>query len=91
MNYLICYDICDPKRLTRIAKALEKYGVRVQYSFFELEASEELRDEIIQRLADIYDAREDKIYVYPICDECRKKVLIDGTGAFIPLVQYRIL
>lgn len=91
MNYLICYDICEPKRLQRIAKTLEKYGIRVQYSFFEVDISEEMLNEIVKALSAIAFLKEDKIYVYPICDECRKKVIIDGTGAFLPLQSYIIL
>ena len=33
--YLICYDIAeDPKRLARVARYLQKYAFRVQYSVF---------------------------------------------------------
>ena len=34
-RYLVCYDIADPKRLRRVAKALKAYGVRLQFSVFE--------------------------------------------------------
>ena len=34
-RYLVSYDICDPKRLRRVAKALEGFGVRLQFSVFE--------------------------------------------------------
>jgi CRISPR-associated protein Cas2 len=34
-RYLICYDICQPKRLRRVAKTMESYGTRLQYSVFE--------------------------------------------------------
>jgi CRISPR-associated protein Cas2 len=35
VRYLVSYDICDPKRLRRIAKVLEGFGTRLQYSVFE--------------------------------------------------------
>jgi len=35
IRYLISYDICDPKRLRQVARALEGFGVRLQYSVFE--------------------------------------------------------
>ena len=35
MLTLLAYDIADPKRLSRVAKVCEDYGVRVQYSVFE--------------------------------------------------------
>ena len=34
-RYLVAYDICDDKRLRRVAKAVEGFGVRLQFSVFE--------------------------------------------------------
>jgi CRISPR-associated protein Cas2 len=33
-HILVCYDIADPKRLTRVAKTVEDFGTRVQFSVF---------------------------------------------------------
>lgn len=35
IRYLVSYDICEPKRLRRVAKVLEGFGARLQYSVFE--------------------------------------------------------
>ena len=35
LRYLVSYDICDPKRLRHVARTLEGFGVRLQYSVFE--------------------------------------------------------
>jgi CRISPR-associated protein Cas2 len=37
-RYLIAYDISDDARRTRVAKKLESYGDRVQYSVFVVDA-----------------------------------------------------
>lgn len=34
-RFLVCYDICHPKRLRRVAKTCESYGSRIQFSVFE--------------------------------------------------------
>lgn len=34
-RYLVSYDISNPKRLRRVARILEGFGVRLQYSVFE--------------------------------------------------------
>jgi CRISPR-associated protein Cas2 len=34
-RFLVSYDICEPKRLRRVAKTMEGFGVRLQYSVFE--------------------------------------------------------
>jgi CRISPR-associated protein Cas2 len=35
-SYLICYDITDDRDRNRVARLLERYGDRVQYSVFEV-------------------------------------------------------
>jgi CRISPR-associated protein Cas2 len=35
IRYLVSYDIGNPKRLRRVARVLEGFGVRLQYSVFE--------------------------------------------------------
>lgn len=39
ITYLVCYDIEDDRERVRIAKCLEHYGLRVQYSVFEVHLS----------------------------------------------------
>jgi CRISPR/Cas system-associated endoribonuclease Cas2 len=52
--YLVCYDICEPKRLQRVHKYLIGYKVGGQKSFFEcwLTAAElrEVRDTLAELL-----------------------------------------
>ena len=33
-TYLVAYDICEPKRLRRVARTCEDFGFRRQYSVF---------------------------------------------------------
>lgn len=91
MNYLICYDITEPRRLRKTAKALEKMGIRVQYSFFELDVSPKGLEKILSDLKKIINIKEDKLYVYPICADCKRKVLIEGTGSMLKLETFIIL
>jgi CRISPR-associated protein Cas2 len=35
MSYLVCYDICDEKRLRLVFKLMRNYGDHLQYSVFE--------------------------------------------------------
>ena len=41
-RYLVSYDICNPKRLRNVARIVEGFGVRLQYSVFEC-ALDEMR------------------------------------------------
>ncbi|MDQ7060891.1 MAG: CRISPR-associated endonuclease Cas2 [Sulfurimonas sp.] len=66
-NFLICYDIADPKRLSKIAKALEKVAIRIQKSlFFYTLASQEDIVEITQTLDAILNQEEDDIRIYKV-------------------------
>ena len=35
ISYLVCYDICDDKRLRKVFQTMRKYGDHLQYSVFE--------------------------------------------------------
>ena len=35
VSYLVCYDICDDKRLRQVFKAMRNFGDHLQYSVFE--------------------------------------------------------
>ena len=89
--YFISYDIANPKRLGKVAKTLENFGLRVQFSFFQCEMEprilEQLRDELLQ----IIDLKKDSLRIYPICSDCLKKTDSIGTGSVFVPVTYQIL
>ena len=76
--YLICYDITDDRRRTRVAKLLEAYGLRVQKSVFECVLDERHRERLQARLLKLLDPRKDQLRFYPLSDRCRSQVAILG-------------
>lgn len=64
MLILIGYDVSHPKRLARVAKTCEDYGVRVQYSFFECHLDHDSFDELWVKLQDEIDPLEDSLVAY---------------------------
>lgn len=79
MLYLVAYDICEPKRLQRVAGVCEDHGVRVQYSLFEcrLEADEFQR--FWQALLKEIDPSEDRLVAYPLDSRCSRETRTAGT------------
>lgn len=67
MHWLVIYDICDPKRLRKVAKIMEAFGIRVQRSAFELKASRDLIENIRKRLKTII-SEEDSVAYIPLCE-----------------------
>ena len=77
--HLITYDVRDPKRLRQVAKKLESYGERVQYSVFRCRldrvALEKLHWELHKIMSD-----EDDLLVIPLCPSCAERVPVHSTG-----------
>ena len=69
-NYLVCYDISDPKRLRKVATCCEDYGVRKQLSVFlcRLSATEFAR--LRSRLYDLIHLEEDQVLFFSLCGKC---------------------
>ena len=77
--HLVSYDIRDPKRLRKVAKLLEGYGVRMQYSVFRCRLDSEMLEELHWRLGQVM-APEDDLLVVPLCGRCAAKVPKHSTG-----------
>jgi CRISPR-associated protein Cas2 len=80
MFMLVSYDICDPKRLPKVAKLLEGYGNRVQYSVFECILTERQFRELQRRLLRLIRLEEDSVRFYRLCESCRAQIEILGQG-----------
>ncbi|MCW8797041.1 MAG: CRISPR-associated endonuclease Cas2 [Chlorobium sp.] len=80
MFLLVSYDICDPKRLQRVAKLMERYGSRVQYSVFECLLTQRQQDALKVKLKKIIMPEEDSVRFYRLCEDCRYDIAILGIG-----------
>lgn len=73
------YDITSNKLRRKIAKELENYGVRVQYSVFECTLEDERYNEMFSKLLRLMDdAEEGSIRFYNLCQRCIKKTCVIG-------------
>jgi CRISPR-associated protein Cas2 len=61
IRYLVSYDISNPKRLRRVARALEGFGVRLQYSVFECPLDEMRMAMLKAALQPIVNHDEDQV------------------------------
>ena len=65
-QYLIGYDISDPKRLQRIYRKMTHYATPIQYSIFLLDGSEKLLKQCLAEIMLIFNKKEDDLRVYPL-------------------------
>ncbi len=80
MYWVVAYDICNPRRLRRVAKVLEDYGRRVQKSVFEVEVGPSSFRELRLRLESEIEPQEDGVKYYPLCVSCRERTWFFGVG-----------
>ena len=80
MFLVVCYDIPDDKKRTRLGKALEGFGYRVQKSVFECELTPPLYEKMKQRISKMIDPQEDSVRYYFLCQACLSKISISGLG-----------
>ena len=71
-RWLIIYDIRDPRRLRRIAKMMEHYGIRVQKSVFEVMCRNSVT-KAMRREAREFMEDEDSFIVFNLCAKCWQK------------------
>ena len=85
MNLIICYDVCETKCRNKLAALLEGYGLRANYSVFELDVSEREYILIKERIARIIEPKTDKVLFYRICKTCMAKSESLGEGEIFRL------
>ena len=69
--YVIAYDIADTKRRNRLAKELEDWGERVNYSVFECILKHKQFESVKKVMNEIINPHSDVVVVYPMCLDCR--------------------
>ena len=60
-SYLICYDICDDKRLRRVFKTMRAWGDHLQFSVFECQLTASDFARMRGELHDIINQKEDQV------------------------------
>jgi len=81
-NILAVYDITDPRRLAKVAKTLEGWGSRVQYSVFELKITPLQLKNLHEKINGIIDIETDSVRYYIICESDWQKRGKLGVSAF---------
>lgn len=81
LRYLVSYDIANAKRLRRVAKCLESYGTRLQYSVFECPLDDLRLAQARAALAEIINTDHDQVLFVSLGPEAADATLIiDALG-----------
>ncbi len=60
-TYLVCYDICNDKRLRKVFKTCRNYGDHLQYSVFECDLNQTEMVNLEHELGEIINHIEDQV------------------------------
>jgi len=88
--WMLAYDISDNKRRRSVAKRLEDYGSRVQYSVFECRLSPACQHSLMHDLASRIKLC-DTIRWYPLCACCEARVQWQGIGGPVETHEYYLI
>lgn len=60
-NYIVTYDISDPKRLRKVFKACKDYGIHLQLSVFECDLTTAEKIDFESQLRGLINSDEDQV------------------------------
>jgi CRISPR-associated protein Cas2 len=80
LHIVASYDISNPKRLAKVARAMKGYGERVLKSVFECNLERNKFEEMKERIDEIIEPVEDSIRYYILCEKCIKELEHSGKG-----------
>lgn len=65
-DFVICYDISNPRRLGRLYRYLLKRAVPLQYSVFLFSGDDRQLDRCMEGAIELIDEKQDDLRVYPL-------------------------
>ena len=81
---VIAYDIPEDKRRTKVAKTLEGYGERMQYSLFECRLDKVRYLQLRSRIEGLIEPEEDEVSFYFLCEADVKRIVRLGRRRLLP-------
>ncbi len=88
MHYTVAYDITDNNRRIRVAKILQDFGTRIQYSVFECNTDRRAFLRLQHRLQNTIDTTEDSLTFYHLCTTCEKQIKRIGVKKGLDKLSY---
>lgn len=91
MQYIICYDIADDARRSKLASALLDFGVRIQESVFTANLDEELAGRMLERVGKLINGHWDRVHVFLMCQSCSPRTVVLGTAEIISDADFYVI
>jgi CRISPR-associated protein Cas2 len=79
-TYLVCYDICEPRRWRKVYKTMKGFGDWLQLSVFQCRLSREKVLRMTDKLSSIVNQGEDHILIVDLGPAENVKLKVDFIG-----------
>lgn len=86
-QYIVSYDISDPKRLRKMLKTMRGFGDHVQLSVFRCELSPKEVILLMEAVGEVINHSEDQVLIVdvgPAAGRARNASIVIGRSATIP-------
>ena len=80
MYVVVCYDISDNRRRTRLHETLLGYGDPVQESVFECDLTAKQFQQMRARTRRFTKKKGESIRYYLMCGACQRRTQVEGTA-----------
>lgn len=70
---ILSYDISDDKKRTKFSKFIKKYGVRLQYSMYEIINSDRVLNNVCAEIENKFSKQfdqSDSVYIFKLSSSC---------------------
>ena len=88
----VIYDISEDDKRTAVSRVCKNYGLyRVQKSVFLGTLNRNELDSVALECEEIIDPEIDSVYIFPMCDDCFKKIKLIGNAFDRDLVSDEVI
>ena len=91
MQTLVIYDVHDDAQREGLREHLREYGLRrIQYSGFLGELNTHDRLILVKEVGRFLEAKNDSVYVVPLCDRCMKTVKVIASSGEVKMEKSEV-
>ena len=90
--YLVCYDICDPRRWRKVYKTMKGFGEWLQLSVFQCRLNREKVLRMSDKLSGLIDKSEDHVVIIDLGPAESVSIRIESIGKrFEPIERKSVI
>ncbi len=91
MQYVVCYDIADDARRSRVANCLLDFGARAEESVFIANLEPEHAKRMEERLKKLAHPSLDRMHIFELCSACAGRTKALGAAETVEDREFYVI